>query len=156
MVFGFTQYSSISEIDSAVGSVTLMSGGCAAGAALSQCKSSLFEGDAGGKARVLIVLIAGSSTDDVSSAASSLKTAGVKIIAVGMGSSFVQSQLTSMAFSSSYVLTAASYGGLAGITGSITSLISQGFFEFVPILYCFFDSNLGTLSLRVIWYYQLS
>lgn len=127
MVFGFTQYSSISEIDSAVGSVTLMSGGCAAGAALSQCKSSLFEGDAGGKARVLIVLIAGSSTDDVSSAASSLKTAGVKIIAVGMGSSFVQSQLTSMAFSSSYVLTAASYGGLADITGSITSLISQGF-----------------------------
>ena len=101
MVFGFTQYSSISEIDSAVGSVTLMSGGCAAGAALSQCKSSLFEGDAGGKARVLIVLIAGSSTDDVSSSASSLKTAGVKIIAVGMGSSFVQSQLTSMAFSSS-------------------------------------------------------
>ena len=156
MVFGFTQYSSISEIDSAVGSVTLMSGGCAAGAALSQCKSSLFEGDAGGKARVLIVLIAGSSTDDVSSAASSLKTAGVKIIAVGMGSSFVQSQLTSMAFSSSYVLTAASYGGLAGITGSITSLISQGFWEFVPILYCFFDSNLGTLSFRVIWYYQLS
>lgn len=127
MVFGFTQYSSISEIDSAVGSVTLMSGGCAAGAALSQCKSSLFEGDAGGKARVLIVLIAGSSTDDVSSAAGSLKTAGVKIIAVGMGSSFVQSQLTSMAFSSSYVLTAASYGDLAGITGSITSLISQGF-----------------------------
>ena len=127
MVFGFTQYSSISEIDSAVGSVTLMSGGCAAGAALSQCKSSLFEGDAGGKARVLIVLIAGSSTDDVSSAAGSLKTAGVKIIAVGMGSSFVQSQLTSMAFSSSYVLTAALYGGLAGITGSITSLISQGF-----------------------------
>lgn len=127
MVFGFTQYSSISEIDSAVGSVTLMSGGCAAGAALSQCKSSLFEGDAGGKARVLIVLIAGSSTDDVSSAAGSLKTAGVKIIAVGMGSSFVQSQLTSMAFSSSSVLTAASYGGLAGITGRITSLISQGF-----------------------------
>ena len=104
-----------------------MDGGCAAGAALTQCKSSLFEDDAGGKARVLIVLIAGSSTDDIASAAGSLKTVGVKIIAVGMGGSFVQSQLTSMAYSSSYVLTAASYSGLAGITASITSLISQGF-----------------------------
>lgn len=69
--------------------------------------------------------MAGSSSDDVASAAGSLKSAGVKIIAVGMGGSFVQSQLIAMAFSSSYVLTA-SYDGLAGISGSITSLVSQG------------------------------
>ena len=126
VVFGFSQYTSISEVDSACSSVTLIGGSCAAGAALSQCKSALFEGDAGGKARVLVVLIAGSSSDDVASAAGSLKSAGVKIIAVGMGGSFVQSQLAAMAFSSSYVLTATSYSGLAGITGSITGLISQG------------------------------
>ena len=125
-MFGFSQYTSISQVDSAVASVTLMGGSCTAGAALSQCKSGLFEGDAGGKARVLIVLMAGSSSDDVSSAAGSLKTVGVKIIAVGMGGSFVQSQLSAMAYSSSYVLTAASYSGLAGISGSITTLISQG------------------------------
>lgn len=126
VVFGFSQYTSISEVDSACSSVTLIGGSCTAGAALSQCKSALFEGDAGGKARVLVVLMAGSSSDDVASAAGSLKSAGVKIIAVGMGGSFVQSQLTAMAVSSSYVLTATSYSGLAGITGSITGLISQG------------------------------
>ena len=133
-MFGFSQYTSISEVDSAVSSVTLIGGSCTAGAALSQCKSALFEGDAGGKARVLIVLMAGSSSDDVSSAAASLKTVGVKIIAVGMGGSFVQSQLSSMAFSSSYVLTASLYSGLAGISGSITTLISQGTIKVKQIL----------------------
>jgi len=126
VVFGFSQYTSISEVDSACSSVTLIGGGCAAGAALSQCKSALFEGDAGGKARVLIVLMAGSSSDDVAGAAESLKSAGVKMIAVGMGSSFVQSQLTAVAFSSYYVQTTTSYSGLAGISGSITDLISKG------------------------------
>lgn len=126
VVFGFSQYTSISEVESACLSVTPIGGSCTAGAALSQCKSTLFEGDAGGKARVLVVLMAGSSSDDVAGAAGSLKSAGVKIIAVGMGGSFIQSQLVAMAFSSSYVLTATSYSGLAGITGSITGLISQG------------------------------
>ncbi|KAJ7385815.1 hypothetical protein OS493_013849 [Desmophyllum pertusum] len=129
VVFGFSQYTSISEVDSAVASVTLMGGSCSAGAGLTQCKSALFDGDAGGKARVLIVLMAGSSSDDVSSAAGSLKTAGCKIIAVGMGGSFVQTQLSAMAFSSSYVLSAASFSGLAGISGSMTTLISQGMIQ---------------------------
>ena len=70
--------------------------------------------------------MAGSSSDDVTSAAESLRSAGVKVIAVGIGSSFVQSQLTAMAFSPSYVQTATSYSGLSGISGSITGLISQG------------------------------
>ena len=126
MVFGFSQYTSISQVDSAVSSVTLIGGSCTAGAALSQCQSALFEGDAGGTARVLIALMAGSSSDDVSSASALLKKAGVKIIVVGMGGLFVQSQLSAMAFSSSYVLTASSYSGLAGISGSLTGLISQG------------------------------
>ena len=125
-MFGFTQYTSISEVDTAIQSATLIGGGCAAGAALSQCQSGLFTGAAGGRSRLLIVLMAGKSSDDVSSSAGSLKSASVKIIAVGMGGSFDQAQLTSMAFSSSYVLTAASFSGLAGISGSLTTLISQG------------------------------
>lgn len=113
-------------MDSAVASVTLIGGGCAAGAALTQCQSGLFTGDAGGRSRLLIILMAGKSSDDVSSGAGSLKTAGVKIIAVGMGGSFDQGQLSSMAFSSSYVVTASSFSGLAGIKGQVTTLISQG------------------------------
>ena len=125
-MFGFTQYTSISEVDSAIASVTLIGGGCAAGAAFSQCQSGLFTGAAGGRSRLLLVLMAGKSSDDVSSGAGSLKSAGVKIIAIGMGGSFDQAQLSSMAFSSSYVLTVASYSGFASMTGQLTALISQG------------------------------
>lgn len=125
-MFGFTQYTSISDVDTAVQGATLIGGGCVAGAALSQCQSGLFTGAASGRSRLLIVLMAGKSSDDVSSSAGSLKSASVKIIAVGMGGSFDQAQLTSMAFSSSYVLTAASFSGLAGISGSLITLISQG------------------------------
>lgn len=104
-----------------------MSGGsCNAGAALLECKRSLFVGDGGGRRRVLLVLMAGQSNDDVSNAATSLTAAGVKIIAVGMGGSFVQAQLSAMAYSSSFILSAASFSGLAGIRGSVSSLISQG------------------------------
>ena len=93
--------------------------------------------------------MAGSSSDDVASAAGTLKSAGVKIIAVGMGGSFVQSQLVAMAFSSSYVMTA-SYDGLAGISGSITSLVSQG----TTLRHCFrqfyfyFTSSIPCQDLR--------
>lgn len=126
VVFGFTQYTSFSEVDSAIASVTLIGGGCAAGAALSKCQSALFTGAAESRSRLLIVLIAGKSSDGVTSGAGSLKSAGVKIIAVGMGGSFDQGQLSSMAYSSSYVLTAASFSGLTGISGQLTTLISQG------------------------------
>ena len=96
------------------------------GAALLECKTSLFVGDAGGRARILLIFVAGKSTDDVYNAAGSLATAGVKIIVVGMGGLYDSSQLSAMAVSSSYFLNAATFGGLAGIHGSVTSLISQG------------------------------
>ena len=103
VVFGFGQFSSFAEVEGAVMGVKQASGGCSAGAALSTCKSSLFAegssgsagsssagaGGAGGassgsatgaaggggsvSARLLVVLMAGKSTDDVSASASSLK-----------------------------------------------------------------------------------
>ena len=75
---------------------------------------------------VLVVLIAGKSTDDVTSGATALREMQVKTIAVGMGAKFEQAQLTAMAFQASYALTAASYGALSGIQGSVSSLISSG------------------------------
>ena len=116
----------MSEVDSAVSSVTLIGGSCNAGAALTQCESALFQRNSGERARVLIVLLAGKSTDDMSSVARSLKKMGVKIIAVGMGASFDQSQLSSVASSSSFLLTAASYSVLTSISGRLSSLASQG------------------------------
>lgn len=114
------------EIDSAVANLKLIGGNCNAGAALSRCKTSLFVGPNRGIARVLVALLAGKSSDDVSAPAASLKTAGVKIISVGMGGLFDQSQLSSMAFSSSHLLKAPSFGGLVGISGSLSTQISQG------------------------------
>ena len=104
VVFSFSQYSSFSQVESAIMGLKLASGSCAAGAALSTCKSSLFAtgssgGSAGGaaagaegaagvsagasgtsggaSAQLLVVLMAGKSTDDVSASAGSLKSMGV-------------------------------------------------------------------------------
>ncbi|KAJ7385795.1 hypothetical protein OS493_013829 [Desmophyllum pertusum] len=126
VVFGFNQYTSIYDVDAEVSSLTLTGGSCNVGAALLECKTSLFVGDAGGRTRVLLIFVAGKSTDEVYNAAGSLATAGVKIIVVGMGALYDSSQLSAMAVSSSYVLNAASFSGLAGIHGSVTILLSQG------------------------------
>ena len=89
--------------------------------------------------------MAGSVSADYSSTVGSLTTAGVKIFAVGIGALFVQSQLIAMAVSSSYVLNAASFSGLAGIRGSVSTLISQGIH--VAQLSC----NLPFYKLSVVW-----
>ncbi|KAJ7385793.1 hypothetical protein OS493_013827 [Desmophyllum pertusum] len=116
----------MSDIDSAVSNVELMDGSCNAGEALYQCGSALFSGDAAGRKRVLIVLMAGKSQEtDIGNAAGSLKTAGVKIVVVGMGGSFDKSQISALSSSSSHVLTAASFNGLAAISGSLSTLVSQ-------------------------------
>ncbi|XP_078372611.1 cochlin-like [Oculina patagonica] len=125
VVFGFNQYTSISDVDEAIASVSLIGGSCNAGAALLKCQTSLFAGDAGGRKRVLLILLAGESQDDVSATAGAFKAAGVKKISVGMGGLFVQSQLAAMAYSSSYVQYAASYSGLAGIRDGVSGIISE-------------------------------
>ena len=116
----------MSEVDSALASVQLVGGGCAAGAGLTTCKSSLFESARKSVSYLLVVLMAGKSTDDVSAAAGALKGMKVTMIAVGMGGSFDQSQLTTIASSSSYVLTATSFSGLSGISSSLISMASSG------------------------------
>ena len=104
VVFGFSQYSSFSEVEGAIMGVKQASGSCAAGAALTTCKSSLFaagssggssaggseggagagagggaSGSASASARLLVVLMAGKSTDDVSASASALKEMSVSL-----------------------------------------------------------------------------
>lgn len=117
----------MSEVDSAVANVDLIGGNCDAVAALSRCKTSLFVGASEEIKRVLVVLMAGKSPGDVSTAAESLKTvAGVQIITVGMGGSFDQSQLSDIAYNPSHFLSTASFDGLAGINRSLCTLISQG------------------------------
>lgn len=126
VVFGFRQYVALEEVDSAVANVRLMNDGCNAGGALDECGIELFAGSAAGRARVLIVLMAGKSSGEVSGAASSLKTDGIKIIAVGMGGSFDRSQLLAMAFSSSYVLSTTPIIGLPSIAGQVVNTVSEG------------------------------
>lgn len=126
VVFGFNQYTSITDVDKKISSLTFEGGSCNAGAALNECQTSLFDGDAGGRRRILLVIMTGTSDDDISTTAGSLTKTGVKIIAVGMGLSYDRMQLSAMAFTQSYVFTTASIDGWDGIIGSVSQLISLG------------------------------
>ena len=88
------------QIESAIMGVKQASGGCAAGAALSTCQSSLFSSGTAGSSntsgtaamngtssgssqsssRVLVSLMAGTSTDDVTTSASALKGMNVRYL----------------------------------------------------------------------------
>ena len=125
-MFGFSQYSSLAQVDSAVASVEMINGNCNAEDAFDQCGTELFSGDNSGRSRLLVVLMAGKSAQNVSRSAESLKTAGVKIIAIGMGGSVDKSELSTMAFSSSNVKTVASFAGLGQLDKVVSPLVSQG------------------------------
>ena len=126
VVFKFTKFQSIVEVDSALSKVPSIGGTCTAGVALSKCHMEFFADSARGRSRALLVLMAGTSTDDVSNAAASLRMCGVKITVVGIGKSVQHLQLTKMAYPSSSVLRTASFDGLFDISGSTSSLIQQG------------------------------
>ena len=123
--FDFGKYSSASEIDSAITSIKLIGGACAARQGLSTCQSQLFAQSRQEASRILLVMMAGTSTDDVSSMSGSLKTSGVKIFCLGMGSSFDKTQLTAMASSESYVKIAADYSQLASLSSVFVSLFGE-------------------------------
>lgn len=131
--------------------VKLSGGSCAAGAALSTCQSSLFASTGGGggaaaggaaagagatsggaaagasvSARLLVVMMAGKSTDSVTSTSSALKQSGIKILCLGMGGSFDKDQMTAMASSSQYFVSVASFAELSGFSQQFISLISSG------------------------------
>ena len=125
--------------------VKLVGGSCAAGAGLSKCQSALFASAGGGgaaagggaagggaaagasvSARLLVVMMAGKSTDSVTSSASELKKTGIKILCLGMGSTFDKEQMKAMASSSEYFLSVSSFAELSGFSQQFISLISTG------------------------------
>ena len=123
--FDFSKYSSASEIDSAITSLTLMGGACAAGQGLSTCQAQIFAQSRQEAAKILLVMMAGKSTDDVSNVAESLKSSGVKIFCLGMGSAFDRTQLLAMASSESYIQIQADYNQLTSLSGVFLSLFGQ-------------------------------
>lgn len=124
------------QIDTAAANAKQIGGGCNLRGGLSECKTELFKGDAGGRARILVVLVAGESEHDVSREANSLKRLGVKIIAIGMGGSYDQFDLSSMANSLSYILTIGKVSDINSLQGSLSTLILQGnCFSSFPLLF---------------------
>lgn len=124
------------QIDTAAANAKQIGGGCNLRGGLSECKTELFKGDAGGRARILVVLVAGESEHDVSREANSLKRVGVKIIAIGMGGSYDQFDLSSMANSLSYILTIGKVSDINSLQGSLSTLILQGnCFSSFPLLF---------------------
>lgn len=126
----------MSQIDTAAANAKQIGGGCNLRGGLSECKTELFKGDAGGRARILVVLVARESEHDVSREANSLKRVGVKIIAIGMGGSYDQFDLSSMANSLSYILTIGKVSDINSLQGSLSTLILQGnCFSSFPLLF---------------------
>lgn len=124
------------RIDTAAANAKQIGGGCNLRGGLSECKTELFKGDAGGRARILVVLVARESEHDVSREANSLKRVGVKIIAIGMGGSYDQFDLSSMANSLSYILTIGKVSDINSLQGSLSTLILQGnCFSSFPLLF---------------------
>lgn len=124
------------QIDTAVANAKQIGGCCNLRGGLSECKTELFKGDAGGRARILVVLVARESEHDVSREANSLKRVGVKIIAIGMGGSYDQFDLSSMANSLSYILTIGKVSDINSLQGSLSTLILQGnCFSSFPLLF---------------------
>lgn len=124
------------HIDTAAANAKQIGGGCNLRGGLSECKTELFKGDAGGRARILVVLVARESEHDVSREANSLKRVGVKIIAIGMGGSYDQFDLSSMANSLSYILTIGKVSDINSLQGSLSTLILQGnCFSSFPLLF---------------------
>ena len=56
-MFGFSQYSSLAQVDSAVASVEMINGNCNAEDAFDQCGTELFSGDNSGRSRICIIFI---------------------------------------------------------------------------------------------------
>ena len=125
VLFDFSKFYSVSEIDSALANVAMVGGSCAAGQALNTCQSALFGQSRQQAAKVLLVMMAGSSVDDVTKTATSLKNSGVHIMCLGMGNFFDKSQLTAMASSESYVQMAAEFKQLASMSSQFSTMISQ-------------------------------
>lgn len=124
------------QVDTAAANAKQIGGGRNLRGGLSECKTELFKGDAGGRARILVVLVAGESEHDVSREANSLKRVGVKIIAIGMGGSYDQFDLSSMANSLSYILTIGKVSDINSLQGSLSTLILQGnCFSSFPLLF---------------------
>ena len=109
-----------------MGSVKIVGGACKAGAALSTCQSGLFASSRSKAVKILIVMMAGTSTDEIKLAVESIKSSGVIIVCLGMGSLFDRAQLVSMATMESYVMTASSWSKVVGMYNQITRNIRQG------------------------------
>ena len=145
----------ISQVDAAITKVRPVGGICSAGDALSKCQTELFDGHSvnsngnevinvsrnqlgtllkilvqnGWKKQVLVVILAGKSSDHVTSPAWLLAKSGVKTVAVGVNSycnkpqATFLSDLTSIAITSSHVLCVTSLTNMTSVTKDVAHLV---------------------------------
>lgn len=124
VVFNFEKYTAFADVRTAVMGAKLVGGTCTAGAALTTCRSDVFA--SARSSRILVVMFAGRSTDSVMAPSSAIKEIGVKVIGVAMGGGYDQEQMDIMVSSQDYILKAASYSALSGLSGQCVELIRRG------------------------------
>ena len=71
-------------------------------------------------------MMAGKSTDSVTSSSGALKRSGIKILCLGMGGSVDKDQMKEMASSAEYFVSVASFAELSGLSQQFISLIGSG------------------------------
>ena len=129
LLFQLNKFSDIASLKTGADKITYPGAGarCTAGKALRLAKDALFPKSKRKEAsKILVLLISGESTDDVTSPAAELKAAGVTSLVIGMGQSVSQPQVDSISSSSDYQLTNVEYATLLTITPVVVDKIKNG------------------------------
>ncbi|EDO32446.1 predicted protein [Nematostella vectensis] len=124
VAFDFSKFSSSAEIESGLSEIKLIGGATAAGQGLTTCNTALFSKARSSAKKMLLVLIAGKSSDDVG-VASSMKTSGISIFVLGMGKAIDKTQLNMMASQESYIQIAAEFSQVASLSSQFVGYIKQ-------------------------------
>lgn len=128
IVFDFDKDTEIAEIDKNVDYVTFPGGNRNVGSGISVTIRSVLTstGRRGMVPQILVTILAGKSSDDVTSMASELHRAQIKSIAVGVGSVVNRDELSLIAGDSHNVIVNSDLSKLAAVVPEIVEKINQG------------------------------
>ena len=129
VLFEFNKFSDLASLKTEADKIGYPGAGasCTAGKALTLAKDDLFaKSKRKDASKVLVSLLSSESTDDVSTPAAELKATGVSSLVLGMGQSFSQPQVDSVATSSDYQMTNVEYDSLLTVTPAVIDKIKNG------------------------------
>ena len=126
LAFSLTKHTTSQALDKAVDRTGVIGGNCLASKALSLAQNQLNVGARGGKPRVVVMLLAGKSSDHVEHVADELKKEGTRIIVLGVGNKVDLKQMEAIATSPLYALKVPKFEYLPFMTQTVKTFIDEG------------------------------